>query len=102
MKQVEGDVADSHTRTTRLPTYTSCTVASTLPPCSPGLICAASELHGRDTDYERRRAGGALLLASKVWSFGGVFPGGLGAVRLGHQDPGYEQEWPERLLADKV
>lgn len=95
MKQVERRCSrQPYAHTPRLPAYALCTVASTLPPrCSPGRICAASELHGRDTDDERRRTGGALLHAAKDRSAGRFLPGGLGTVR-----PGCAQEWPERLL----
>lgn len=62
---------------------------------------AASELHGRGTHDERRRAGGSLLYAAEGDSPRWIPSGGLGVVRLGLQDLRNGQGWTERLHTGK-
>lgn len=97
MKQVEGDVADRHTLISP-PTHALQLVGSSLSSrycCSillfyitgREIICgSASELHGRDSHDERRRAGGTFLPAAEGASSRWIPSGGLGVVRLGLQD----------------
>ncbi len=91
--------------TSSAPLLSHSAVASSFIRCAeqdePSFAVAASELHGRDTHDERRRAGGSLLSAAEGESARWIPSGGVGVVRLGLQDHRGGQGCTKRLHSGK-